>query len=76
MGALPPFSSKTQASTSQKCILNLGGALTPKTTHLSSFSTLEGSTRLPSWKGDLGLFGWGAQPGVSLGLSASGLLCS
>lgn len=56
-----------------------GRTFIPKTPHLSSFSTLDGSTRLPStpgWKGDLEVLGWGAQPGVSPGPSASGLLCS
>lgn len=74
------FNSKTQQAalppTAPNYIPKGGKALTPKTPHLSSFSMLVGSTRLPSWKGDLGVLGWEAQPGASLGLSASGLLCS
>lgn len=60
-------------------ILNVGRKYLHPHPYLSSFSVLEGSTRLPStpgWKGDLGLLGWGVQLRDSPGLSASGLLGS
>lgn len=69
----------TTHHTPRSSILNMGRKYPHPHPYLSSFSVLEGSTRLPStpgWKGDLGLLGWGVQLRDSPGLSTSILLGS